>query len=176
MKLRRTATDQEILEWVRRRVDQFVNHLEQHHPEDPRYRALLAKLDDVQLLDDAEAEPRNGSWRNGKFKHSTGTLFFAPRTPDGEPRTESSLLKTVVHELAHATRFKQPGEEAHSQQWKQNWLWFLGIATNELGWKVDIKCAECTYYGLCHRDRCPKCNWLQNLCRPYAGPPLGGGE
>ena len=164
-------SDEEILEWVQGKVTEFIEHLQRAYPDDPRAQALFVKLDDVQLLPEDEIQPRAGSWRNGKFKHSRGTLFFAPREPSGRQRSESSLLKTVVHELAHATRFKEPGEEAHSQQWKQTWLWFLSVATQELGWRVDIKCAECTYYGLCERERCPKCNWLQNLCKPYAGPP-----
>jgi len=166
-----SAEDERVLVWIRQRVDEFVSHLQAAHPGDPRTLAVLDKLQDVQLLDDDEARPRAGSWRNGKFKHSVGTLFVAPRTPRGDVRTPSSLLKTVVHELAHATRYKEPGEEAHSQQWKQTWLWFLSLATGDLGWEVDIKCAECTYYGLCDQSECPKCNWLQNLCRPYAGPP-----
>lgn len=165
------ADDEAVLEWVRARVNEFVVHLQRRYPDDPRAQALFDKLQDVQLLPDDESAPRRGSWRNGKFKHSVGTLFFAPRMPDGELRSQSSLLKTVVHELAHATRYKEPGEEAHSQQWKQTWLWFLSVATQDLGWSIDIKCAECTYYGLCERDVCPKCNWLQNLCKPYAGPP-----
>jgi len=167
-----TAEDgQEVLEWLQERVGQFVDHLQARYAGDPRAQAVMDKLTDVQLLESDESAPRNGSWRNGKFKHSTGTLFIAPRDPSGRLRTRSSLLKTVVHELAHATRYKEPGEQSHSQQWKQTWLWFLEIATSELGWRVDIKCAECTYYGLCDRSSCPKCNWLQNLCKPYAGPP-----
>lgn len=164
--------DQQMLEWVRGKVSEFVAHLQTAHPDDPRTQALLQKLQDVRLLDPQESAPQDGSWRNGKFKHSVGTLFFAPRDPRGKPRSESSLMKTIVHELAHATRFKELGEDAHSQQWKQNWLWFLGIATQDLGWAVDIKCAECTYYGLCDQQQCPRCNWLQNLCKPYLGAPV----
>lgn len=163
--------DEAILEWVVAKVQQFLDHVQEHHPQDHRVVSLTAKLKAVRLLAEDEAAPRNGSWRNGKFKHSTGVLYVAGRTPKGQPRPPSSLLKTVVHELAHATRYKEDGETSHSPQWKQTWLWFLSIATKELGWKVDIKCAECTYYGLCDRQQCPKCNWLQTLCKPYAGPP-----
>lgn len=167
------ASDDEVLEWVQDRATEFVTHVAAAHGDDPRAKAMLAKLQDVQLLqaDEYAAQRGTGSWPNGKFKHSLGTLYVAPREPNGRVRTKSSLLKTVVHELAHATRNKEPGEESHSQQWKTTWLWFLSIATKELGWVVDIKCAECTYYGLCDRSLCPKCNWLQNLCGPYVGPP-----
>lgn len=168
---RADMTDDEILGWVRSRVVEFATRLRAAHAADPRTAALLDKLRDVRLLAAEESAPRGGSWRNGKFKHSTGVLFVAPRDPRGAVRTASSLLKTVVHELAHATRYKAPGEQAHSPAWKQTWLWFLSVATGELGWRVDIKCAECTYYGLCDRSACPKCTWMQGLCRPYVGPP-----
>lgn len=161
--------DQAVLKWIRRRAEEFTAHLHESYGDDPRALALFDKLEDVQLLEDAGE--KKGSWSNGKFKHSTGVLYVVPRDPRGAIRTRSSLLKTLVHELAHATRHKEPGEQAHSPQWKQTWLWFLEIATGELGWEVDIKCAECTFYGLCDQERCPKCNWLQNLCKPYAGPP-----
>lgn len=159
--------DAETLRWLTARVSEFTGHLRARHPADDRTRALLAKLREVRLLPAAESAARGGSWMNGKFKHSTGQLFVAATDGRGRPRTRSSLLKTLVHELAHATRFKEEGETSHSQRWKQTWLWFLEIATQELGWSVDIKCAECTFYGLCDRSQCPKCNWLQNLCRPY---------
>lgn len=166
-----SSANLEVLRWVRDRVRQFAGHLNDRYPDDPRTRALLGKLRGVELLCDDESQPVGGAWKNGKFKHSIGTLFVAPRDPKGARRTESSLLKTIVHELAHATRHKEPSEEAHSQQWRQTWLWFLSVATQQLGWNVDIKCAECTYYGLCERQQCPRCNWLQSLCRPYTGPP-----
>lgn len=173
--MREGASDEDILELVRGKVTEFVEHVQREHGGDPRVQALLEKLEDVQLLENEEYRPRGGSWRNGKFKHSTGTLFIAPRDPGGRPRQQSSLLKTVVHELAHATRYKEPGEDGHSPQWKQTWLWFLDLATGDLGWSVDIKCAECTYYGLCDHSQCPKCTWLQNLCKPYSGPPAKRG-
>lgn len=163
------STDAQVLAWTQRKVQQFKDHLAAVHPDDPRTRDLHAKLRVVSLLPSAESAPSNGTWKNGKFKHSTGTLFVAPRDTSGAIRSESSLHKTIVHEMAHATRYKEPGEESHSQAWKQTWLWFLEIATQELGWTVDIKCAECSLYGLCEPAQCPKCTWMQNLCRPYTG-------
>lgn len=165
-------TDREVLDWIRERVDRFTEHLEATHPDDPRTQALFDKLSDVRLLGSGESEPSGGSWKNGKFRHSTGVMYVAPRDLHGAVRSESSLSKTIVHELAHATRHKERGEASHSPQWKQTWLWFLEIATQDLGWVVDIKCAECTFYGLCEQDgHCPKCNWLQSLCKPYTGKP-----
>lgn len=163
------------LSWLQARVGEFVAYLRAHHADDDRVRALLGKLRGVELLPAAEIRPRAvggaASWRNGKFKHSTGVLYVAATDFAGAPRTPGSLLKTVVHELAHATRDAAGGEASHSPRWKQTWLWMLEIATQRLGWDVEVRCAQCTYYGLCERSQCPKCRWLANLCRPYAGPP-----
>lgn len=159
------------LRWLRERVGQFVKHLNTRYPDDPRSLFLFEKLRRIELLSDEEAKPSGGSWKNGKFNHTSGTLFVAPRDTTDALRTQSSLSKTIVHELAHATRRKEPGEDSHSPQWKQAWLWFLQVATQELGWDVEIKCAECTFYGLCDHSHCPKCTWLQSLCKPYMGPP-----
>lgn len=165
--------DEDVLMWLRQKASEFTDHLHLKYPDDHRARALFDKLVDVRLLPRDEAATNDGAWKNGKFKHSTGVLFVAARDQSGNTRSPSSLLKTLVHEMAHATRYKDVGEVSHSPHWKTTWLWFLSVATQELGWKVDIKCAECTYYGLCDRRDCPKCTWLQSLCRPYVGPPRG---
>ena len=164
--------DGATLSWLRERVAEMMHHLREHHGDDPRAQAMFKKVADVQLLPEAEINQASGSWRNGKFKHSTGVLYVAGRDNNDELRTHSSLLKTVVHELAHATRFKEPGESSHSQQWKQTWLWLLEVATQALGWDVEVRCSQCTYYGLCEPHQCPKCKWMANLCKPYTGAPL----
>lgn len=167
-------TPDDRLDWLTERVHEFMRHLREAHGDDPRTRTLHQKVRGVSILNNAS--PRGsgaGTVRNGMFKHSTGVVSVGLTDAGGRPRTEASLLKTVVHELAHATRVKEPGETSHSVQWKQTWLWFLSVATQELKWDVEIKCSECTFYGLCERDMCPKCTWLQDLCKPYAGAPSG---
>lgn len=161
--------DARVLAWTRAKVGQLVAHAREHHADNARTVALLQKLKDVRLMSRQEAGAVPGSWRSGKFKHSTGVLYVTPVEQDGSARTEQSLLKTIIHELAHATRFKTAGEDSHSQEWKQTWLWLLQLATQDLGWRVEVKCAQCTYYGLCDEAQCPKCVWLQNLCKPYLG-------
>lgn len=166
------AEDMATLAWLRERVAQMMTYLHTHHADDSRARALFKKLADVQLLPNEEIKQQAGSWRNGKFKHSTGVLYVGARDNNMALRSTSSLLKTVVHELAHATRFKSSTEGSHSMQWRQTWLWLLEIATQKLGWEIEVKCAQCTYYGLCEPSQCPKCTWLANLCKPYVGPPI----
>lgn len=172
----RQAEDSRTLAWLRAKVSELLGYLQTHHAGDARARSVFTKLRDVQLLPESDLQPRtvggSASWRSGKFRHSDGVLYVAARDFRGQTRTEASLLKTVVHELAHATRAKYLGEGSHSQQWKQTWLWMLELATQRLGWNVEVKCAQCTYYGLCERSQCPKCTWLTNLCKPYSGPPM----
>lgn len=160
--------DREVLEYLQDRVQEFVMYIQDTHPEDPRTRALTSKLTSVELL---PQDAREGSKIMGKFKHSTGQLYVSPKDYYGNFRPEGSLNMTLVHEMAHGTRHKEPGETAHSPAWKQAFLWFLGIATHELGWDVDVSCSVCNFYGLCERSQCVKCNWLQNLCKPYTGGP-----
>ncbi len=157
--------------WVREQVQALVDHVRLAYPDDPRTVAIIDKVRGVRALDpsDMRETPAPGSWHSGKFKHSTGELFVALHDHQGVPRTASSIRKTIVHEVAHATRYKEPGESSHSQQWKQTWLWLLNVATAELGWQVDVRCAECSYYGLCETHQCPKCHWMLNLCKPYVG-------
>lgn len=155
--------------WLRRQVRDLVEHVRRSHPDDPRTAAISSKVRSVRALDPSETRstPAPDTWHSGKFKHSTGELFVALADNRGAPRTASSVRKTIVHELAHATRHKEPGETSHSQEWKQTWLWLLNVATAELGWGVDVRCAECSYYGLCETHQCPKCQWMLNLCKPY---------
>ena len=160
--------DAGVLQYIRRRVDEFKEHLQATYPADPRTEALVAKLLDVRLL---EPKTKSGvSYNSGVFSHTTGTLGVAPRDGRGVVRSESNLNKTIVHELAHATRFKHPGESSHSKEWKSSFVWFLGVATEELGWTVDLPCSVETFYGLGRKD-CPMCEWSNQACGRFTGPP-----
>jgi hypothetical protein len=172
----RGEEDRATLVWLRARVLEMVSYLRSRHADDPRTQRLVTKLKGVELLPEEEVRPRRGSdgessWRNGKFSHTSGVLYVAGRDHRDAPRTRASLLKTVVHELAHATRLRYNAEGSHSQEWKQTWLWMLELATQQLGWDVEVRCAQCTFYGLCERSQCPRCTWVTNLCKPYAGAP-----
>lgn len=170
------GTDARALTYVRRAVDEFTAHLKAAYPDDPRTKALLAKLRDVRLLYPSDASPSSDatSYNSGVFSHTTGTLMVAPRDGRGAPRPEGSLNKTILHELAHATRFKHLGESSHSTAWKSAFVWFLTVATGELGWHVDLPCSVVTFYGLSQSD-CPMCAWASSAaggaCGAYTGPP-----
>lgn len=156
-------------EWVREQVWALLDHIRHAHGDDPRTAVVVSKIRGVRAQDvlQSVSTPAPGTWHSGKYKHSTGELFVALRDHAGAPRPASSIRKTIVHEVAHCT--KEQGEASHSQKWKQTWLWLLNVATAELGWDVDVRCAECSYYGLCETHQCPACRWMLNLCKPYVG-------
>lgn len=155
--------------WLQGEVAALRDHVLRTYPDDPRIATIVRKLRSVKAMEATEvrATPAPGMWHSGKFKHSTGELSVALTDYLGVPRTVSAVRKTIVHELAHASRVKEPGETSHSQQWKQTWLWLLNVATTQLKWDVDVRCSECSFYGLCDTHQCPKCQWMLNLCKPY---------
>ena len=110
-----SSEDAKVLEFVRNQINQFKDHLVTKYPSDPRTQALLAKFKDVALLEPKSSQP-SSTYNSGVFSHKAGKMAVAPRDGLGRIRSASSLNKTIVHELAHATRFKYIGEDAHSDE------------------------------------------------------------
>jgi hypothetical protein len=166
--------DSSTLRYVEATVGRIKKHLLTYHREDDRTKGILAKFRGVQLLRRRSSSP--GTYNSGMFSHSSGIMFVAPRDSSGKRRTEKSLNKTIVHELAHATRFKYPGEKSHSTSWKSAWVFLLKVCTEELGMVVDVPCSSVTFYGLSKKD-CPTCDWETDptFCPEYKGPPRGHG-
>lgn len=165
--------DFRILKYVQATVERIKRHLATHHGEDERTKYMLAKLRGVRLLQ-KRGRRNSGTYNSGMFSHGTGILYVAPRDNRGIPRDEQSLNKTIVHEMAHASRFKYPGEKSHSGKWKSAWVFFLNVCTEELGMSVDVPCSSVTFYGLKKSD-CPSCDWETDpgACPAYRGPPDG---
>lgn len=163
------AEDAQALAYVRETVRTFKRHLLTAYPDDERTKALVAKLRDVRLLY-RDKTPGATSYTSGVFSHSTGVLSVGPRDGRGDLRSRASMNKTVLHELAHATRFKHIGESSHSPAWRTSFVWFLGIATKELGWEVDLPCSAATFYGL-NKGDCPLCAWESRACGAFTGAP-----
>ena len=149
--------DERVLRFLKTRVRQFVHHLQNAYPDDPLTKNILAKMTDVQLLPYKKGKTPT-SYTSGLFDHSTGTIRIAARDGSGTLRDESSINKSIVHEIAHGTRFKYIGEQSHSDEWKTAWKKFLKIATEDLGWNVEAPCSSYQFYGLTPGD-CPKCIW-----------------
>lgn len=162
--------DASALEYCQKTVRKIVDHLVRHHGTDQRTKTILAKLQGVALL---PMRKTGSTYSTGMFSHADGTLYVCPRDANGLARTQKSLNKTIVHELAHATRFKYLGETSHSTDWKSSWIFLLDVCTRELGMDVEVPCSSVSFYGLSRRD-CPSCDWESAKdCGPYRGPPRG---
>lgn len=151
-----------VIRFIERQTTEFVKYLREKYPNDQMTKNLLAKFSGVQLLTYMKGNT-NKSYISGLFDHATGVLKIAPRDSAGNIRDEQSLNKSIVHELAHATRFKYIGETSHSNDWKTAWKKFLKIATEDLGWKVESNCSSQKFYGLTPGD-CPNCVWDNEEC------------
>ena len=162
--------DAQVLAHVTSTVRKLKKHLRVTYPDSPHTRALFAKLNDVKLID----RPSKGgtTFNSGGFDHSTGTLMVAARDAAGKIRDEGALNKTVLHELAHGTRFKYPGEASHSTEWKSAFEFFLKVGTEDLGMPVDMNCSAVTFYGITDKE-CAGCTWSVNpgACPAFTGPP-----
>lgn len=154
-----------VLEGLRQRATQVISHVRTSRANDPRTRMLLERVKRVELLSPEESKPNaDGSFKNGKFSYGNGTVYVRARDTKGVIRTWPSLCMTLLHELAHAGRKKEPNETSHSKGWNDTWVWLLSIATQELGWVVEVKCSDCGFYGLCDRPTCPRCEWKNTRC------------
>lgn len=152
--------DERTLRFLKSQIKNFMTHIRENYMDEETTKNLIMKYSDVQLLP-YKGGTKSGTYTSGMFDHSNGVLYIAPRDARGTLRDESSLNKSICHELGHGTRFKYPGETSHSDEWKNAWKRFLKIATEELGWKVEANCSSNSFYGLERKD-CPKCDWEIN--------------
>jgi hypothetical protein len=157
--------------WLETRLRELHAHLAQV---DPELEDLVGVVKDVKILEDNAARRLpNGKigFNSGKFKHSTGVLWVGSRDGHGRQRSRGTMLMTLLHEMAHATVGPTHRERGtpHDTRWGDVWKRLLRHATQHLGWEVEVRCAECTYYDLCAKEQCPKCVWTQAQCAPYQG-------
>lgn len=164
-------TDSENDQWLTERLAELHAHLAEV---DPELAELAATVKDVRLLaDPAPRQLPNGriGYNSGKFKHSTGVMWVGGRDGRLRERTRGAMLMTLLHEIAHASIGPTDLGEGmpHGDEWNGVWRRLLKHATTHLGWEVEVRCAECTYYNLCTKTQCPGCQWKQETCAPYAG-------
>ena len=162
--------DEKTLRFLQSQIKTFMKHMKDNYPEEELTRNLLAKYSGVQLLPFTKGAKSN-TYTSGMFDHSTGILKVAARDGGGTLRDNSSLNKSICHELAHGTRFKYPGETSHSGDWKKAWKQFLKVATEELHWRVEAPCSSMKFYDLQKSD-CPNCVWDEENCSILPGDRL----
>lgn len=158
--------------WLEERLTELKLHLARVNPD---LAEQVSVVRDVQLLTDPRARKLpNGKvgFRSGQFSHSTGVLSVGTLDSRRERRDRSAMLMTLIHEMAHAVHGPVRDWDAHTPHdghWNEAWRELLLHATRDLGWEVEVRCAECTYYGLCSQDQCPSCVWAQTTCAPHQG-------
>lgn len=122
-------------------ANQFVDHVKFMYPNDERAIPLVKQWKkDVQLSGGIVA-----------YDKLRGRLTVNPQHPDVQ--RPDRLRSKILHELAHSRG------DAHDDEWRQTWHWFLRIATTELGWQCTIRPSDCKKYGLCLNQQCPRCTW-----------------
>lgn len=168
-----TRTDDDDEAWLETKLTEMHAHLGRV---DPGLEAKVRAVRDVRILRDPKArqlpDGRVG-FSSGKFRHSSGVLWVGSLDGYGRRRSRGDMLMTLLHEMAHATRGPTDltKDIAHNDAWNGVWQRLLTHATQELGWEVEVGCAECTYYNLCDAAQCPKCRWkaTTQTCPPYQG-------
>lgn len=158
--------------WLEERLAELKLHLARA---DPELAEQVSVVRDVKLLTDPRIRKLpNGKvgFRSGQFSHSTGVVSVGTMDSRRDRRDRSGMLMTLIHEMAHAVHGPVRDWDAHTphdEHWNGVWRQLLLHATRDLGWEVEVRCAECTYYGLCTQDQCPSCRWAQTTCAPHQG-------
>ena len=118
---------------------------------DTRVRNLARIWNRHVLLSDFPGDDANVL---GSFNTISGCLYFRPVLE----KTLPEQLGILLHELAHSNGAQ------HDDKWKDCFLFFVNIATTEMGWSVALKCpTQCKSYGICSKSNCENCDWLPNI-------------
>ncbi len=156
----RGVEDQQQAALVQTRYQQLVNHLRANHANERRVQAMFVAVSDVRLMPEYVNNSGGSGYLYGLTNTQSGLIELAAREKDGTLRTESGILNTLVHELAHATLIFDELFNDHGPRWKEAYLWLANVATKELGWQLEVQCRYCKQYSICYQAACPQCSWL----------------
>ncbi len=160
MEYARQATGAEVplFAWLRQKGHEFANHLRTYHAANPMAQALLATWRGEVLVSTKNT--------GATFDRRIGCMIINPSYETKKKRAgpgfdaQTRLLTRLLHELAHS--WSGP----HNTNFYEAQRWFLRVATEELGWTVDVTCRVCcSYQGACTPEAvCPKCRWIETQC------------
>lgn len=134
----------------------------QRYPDDPRLDRGLSAVTWVGTLEDGLINYQRNTVRRGKFDRHNGHLRIAREGHKGKPLPLSVVHGILVHEVAHACL--EDGK--HSPEWSRLYAQLLRVATEDLGWDVQLECSTCKFYGVCSAQDCPLCS--QKACPKYS--------
>lgn len=146
-----TPTQAVDAETLQRLALEFMQHCSRRHPTDKRVTRLVGTWNRTVLQSDFPGDPRT-VW--GTFNKATGCLMMRM----DRAKSMEEQLAIMLHELAHTSG------QGHDDVWKEAYLFFLGVATQEMGWKVTLKCPTvCKSHAICARSNCPSCDWTPSF-------------
>jgi hypothetical protein len=141
----KTAKERKLIVHVGRTLRGFLKHLDTYHGSDARtLRAMQAWNGRVKILYDEKMIVR--------FSRNTGCLFINPDVSEVW-NNPSKLNALLLRHLAHKTCC------SYNAKWMNTYVFYIRVATEELGMDVSLGCDDCTRYGLCRLAMCPECSW-----------------
>jgi hypothetical protein len=92
--------------------------------------------------------------------------------PKGEFDDRERLVTRILHELAHSSG------TGHDREFYDTHRFFAKVASEELGWKVEVNCRLCCDATVPCETVCPKCEWMETprTCKPTEGKCRPSGE
>jgi hypothetical protein len=141
-----TFDERNLVRWTSRILRMFLKHLDVHHGSDARtLRAMHAWNGRIKIVREKGVIFR--------FSKRTGCLLVNPDAPvaSDPPR----FIAVMLRHLAHTTCCP------HNSSWLDAYIFYLQVATEELGMNVSLECSDCTRYGVCYRAMCPRCSWAR---------------
>lgn len=164
---RPTANEEPLFQRLRQKAKEFVNHVRSKYPDDPRTQKLSSWNGEIL----ASTKPNTGA----TYFSRTGCIIINPTYMPKSLRgsgfdPEGRLLTRLLHELAHTSSSDR--KDPHDAVFYGVHRWFLRIATEELGWNLEVNCRVCSYSRLpCTAAAiCPKCRWVdkEKICVPLS--------
>jgi len=157
-----TPEETQLFEWLQSSATQFAEHLRAHYAQHPMAQQMLMSWNGKVMVSTKNA--------GATFNRATGCLIINPyyetnkkqqgRSTQGGFDSKQRLLTRLLHELAHS--WSGPHDAAFYDAQR----WYLRVATEDLGWKVETTCRVCCHY----KDNndcstaCPKCTWIETGC------------
>jgi hypothetical protein len=158
--------ESELLNQLTAKITEFTDHLKAKYPDHPMAR---------RVLENWNGEIKISTRKTGAtFYRGNGCMIINPNYEStkkvaraGNPVDSfERLLTRLLHELAHSWYGN------HSAPFYDAQRWFLRVATEDLGWTIDVNCRVCCGYtgAICSKQTvCPKCNWLETGCSASGG-------
>jgi flagellar motor protein MotB len=80
-----------------------------------------------------------------------------------DEKLKATQTAILLHELGHSS------QGLHNEEWRNAYMFFVNIATFNLGINVFLSCNECMEYGICNKLMAPKSDF-EDICHCFLRP------